>query len=116
MVLQLPEDDETISVTSAAALSNKLLQLANGALYDEDRQVHEVHSCKIEAFLELIESLQGKPALVFYNYQHDRARILRALEKSGLAVRSLRPRRMRMTGTQERSRFFSPIRPAVPTG
>lgn len=90
MVLQLLEDDETISVTSAAALSNKLLQLANGALYDEDRQVHEVHSCKIEAFLELIESLQGKPALVFYNYQHDRARILKALEKSGLAVRELK--------------------------
>lgn len=90
MVLQLPEDDETISVTSAAALSNKLLQLANGALYGEDRQVHEVHSCKVEAFLELIESLQGKPALVFYNYQHDRARILKALEKSGLAVRELK--------------------------
>lgn len=90
MVLQLPEDDETISVTSAAVLSNKLLQLANGALYDEDRQVHEVHNCKIEAFLELIESLQGKPALVFYNYQHDRARILKALEKSGLAVRELK--------------------------
>lgn len=90
MVLQLPEDDETISVTSAAALSNKLLQLANGALYDEDRQVHEVHNCKIEAFLELIESLQGKPALVFYSYQHDRARILKALEKSGLAVRELK--------------------------
>lgn len=90
MVLQLPEDDETISVTSAAALSNKLLQLANGALYGEDRQVHEVHSCKVEAFLELIESLQGKPALVFYNYQHDRTRILKALEKSGLAVRELK--------------------------
>ena len=90
MVLQLPEDDETISVTSAAALSNKLLQLANGALYGEDRQVHEVHGCKVEAFLELIESLQGKPALVFYNYQHDRTRILKALEKLGLAVRELK--------------------------
>ena len=62
MILELPEDDELISVTSAAALSNKLLQLANGAVYDEDRQVHEVHDCKIEAFLELVESLQGKPA------------------------------------------------------
>lgn len=90
MVLQLPEDDETISVTSAAALSNKLLQLANGALYGEDRQVHEVHGCKVEAFLELIESLQGKPALVFYNYQHDRTRILKAMEKLGLAVRELK--------------------------
>lgn len=90
MVLQLPEDETDISVTSAAALSNKLLQLANGALYDEDRRVHEVHKCKIEAFLELIESLQGKPVLVFYNYQHDRTRILDALAGSGLRVRELK--------------------------
>lgn len=90
MVLQLPEDGEDISVTSAAALSNKLLQLANGAIYDEDRQVHEVHGCKLEAFTELIESLQGKPALVFYNYQHDRTRILKALEKTGLRARELK--------------------------
>lgn len=90
MVLQLPEDGEDISVTSAAALSNKLLQLANGAIYGEDRQVHEVHGCKLEAFMELIESLQGKPALVFYNYQHDRTRILKALEKTGLRARELK--------------------------
>lgn len=90
MVLQLPEDGEDISVTSAAALSNKLLQLANGAIYDEDRQVHEVHGCKLEAFTELIESLQGKPALVFYNYQHDRTRLLEALKKTGLRVRELK--------------------------
>lgn len=90
MVLALPEDEEEISVTSAAALSNKLLQLANGAVYDEDHSVHEVHNCKIEAFMELIESLQGKPALVFYNFQHDRTRILKALEKTGLRVRELK--------------------------
>ena len=90
MVLELPEEQEEISVTSAAALSNKLLQLANGALYDEDRNVHEIHSCKIEAFMELIESLQGKPALVFYNYQHDKARLLKALSKTGLRVRELK--------------------------
>jgi len=90
MVLQIPEDEEEISVTSAAALSNKLLQLANGALYDDDRQVHEIHNCKIEAFLELIESLQGKPALVFYNYKHDRERILKALEGSKLRIRELK--------------------------
>lgn len=90
MVLALPEDEEEISVTSAAALSNKLLQLANGAVYDEDHSVHEVHGCKVEAFMELIESLQGKPALVFYNFQHDRTRILKALEKTGLRVRELK--------------------------
>lgn len=90
MILELPEDESDISVTSAAALSNKLLQLANGAVYDEDRTVHEIHGCKIEAFLELIESLQGKPALVFYNYQHDRERILKALAGSKLRIRELK--------------------------
>ena len=90
MVLALPEEETDISVTSAAALSNKLLQLANGAIYDEDRQVHEIHGCKIEAFLELIESLQGKPALVFYNYQHDRERILKALDGKGLRILELK--------------------------
>ena len=89
MVLELPEDEE-ISVTSAAALSNKLLQLANGALYDDSHQVHEIHGCKLEAFMELIESLQGKPALVFYNFQHDRARILEALGKTKLRIRELK--------------------------
>ena len=90
LVLSLPENEGDISVTSAAALSNKLLQLANGALYDEERGVHEIHTCKIEAFLELIESLQGKPALVFYNYQHDRTRILKALSGTRLRVRELK--------------------------
>lgn len=90
MVLELPEDEEEISVASAAALSNKLLQLGNGAIYDEDRQYHEIHNCKIEAFLELIESLRGKPALVFYNFQHDRIRMLNALGKMKLRVRELK--------------------------
>lgn len=90
MILELPEDEENISVTSAAALSNKLLQLANGAVYDENHAVHEVHGCKIEAFLELVESLQGKPMLVFYNFQHDRERILKALSGSGLRIRELK--------------------------
>ena len=89
MILELPEEEE-ISVTSAAALSNKLLQLSNGAVYDDDHNIHEVHNCKIEAFLELIASLQGKPALVFYNFQHDRIRILKALEKTKLRVRELK--------------------------
>lgn len=90
MVLELPGDEDDISVTSAAALSNKLLQLANGAIYDDGHSVHEVHGCKIEAFMELVESLQGKPALVFYNFQHDRERILKALVKSGLRIRELK--------------------------
>lgn len=90
MVLELPEDEEEISVTSAAALGNKLLQLANGAVYDESGGIHEVHNCKVEAFLELVEGLRGKPALVFYQFQHDRIRLLEALKKTGARVRELK--------------------------
>ena len=88
-VLELP-DEEEVSVTSAAALSNKLLQLANGAIYDEDHNVHEIHNNKLEAFMELIESLTGKPVLVFYNYRHDKERIKRELAKTKLCVRELK--------------------------
>ena len=88
MVLALP--DEEITVASAAGLSNKLLQLGNGAVYDDNRGVHEIHNCKIEAFLELVESLNGKPALVFYNFQQDKARLLKALEKTTYKVRELK--------------------------
>ena len=85
MVLSLPDGD--IDVASAAALSNKLQQLAHGALYDEDHKVHIVHDCKIEAFLELIEQLHGQHALVFYNFKHDKDRLMEALAKSKLRVR-----------------------------
>jgi SNF2 family DNA or RNA helicase len=88
--LLLEIEDTEITAASAATLTNKLLQLCNGALYDEERRVHEIHDNKIEAFMELIEQLNGKPALVFYSYQHDLARIHKALEKSGLRVRELK--------------------------
>ncbi|MEG2050907.1 MAG: DEAD/DEAH box helicase [Oscillospiraceae bacterium] len=89
MLLQI--DDETyIDVGTAAALSNKLLQLCNGAVYDNDGQVVEIHDCKIEAFMELIEQLNGQPALVFYNFKHDLTRIKEALKKTKLRVRELR--------------------------
>lgn len=88
-VLEL--DGEVITAAQAAAVTNKLLQMCAGAVYDEDREVHEVHDAKIEAFLELVESLQGKPLLTFYGYQHDRDRILKALRKhKGLEVRELK--------------------------
>nr|DAF31215.1 MAG TPA: Chromatin remodeling complex ATPase [Caudoviricetes sp.] len=90
LILELPESEDEISATNAAALSNKLLQLANGALYDDEHEWHEVHRAKLEAFTELIESLQGKPVLVFYNYQHDRERILKVLEPLRLKVRVLK--------------------------
>lgn len=87
MVLELDDDD--LTVTSAAALSNKLIQIANGALYDANRGVHEIHSAKIDALMELLESLNGKPALLFYSFQHDKWRILEALRKTKLRVRTL---------------------------
>ncbi len=88
--LLLELEDTEITATSAATLTGKLLQLCNGALYDEERKVHEIHDSKIEAFMELIEQLNGKSALVFYNFQHDLSRIHKALEKSSLRIRELR--------------------------
>lgn len=86
MVLEI-DSGEVIDAVSAAALSNKLLQLSNGAIYDEGHNWHEIHKAKIESFIETIESLNGRPALVFYNFQHDKDRILEALEKLKLRVR-----------------------------
>lgn len=80
-------DDQTIDAGSAAVLTNKLLQLCNGAVYDEQKRTVLVHDCKMEAFLELIEGLQGQHALVFYGYQHDKTRLLDALSKSGRRVK-----------------------------
>lgn len=83
----LEVDGSTITAGSAAVLTGKLLQLCNGAVYDADRGVAEIHRCKIEAFLELVEQLGGQHALVFYHFQHDRERLLAALEGAGLRVR-----------------------------
>ena len=90
MVLELVESGEEITAVSAAALSTKLQQLASGAVYDELRNVHEIHDCKIEVFKELIEQLSGKPALVFYNFKHDLDRLKKSLAKSRLVVRELK--------------------------
>lgn len=83
----LEVDDELVTATTAATLSGKLLQLCNGAVYGEDGEVVPVHDCKIEAFKETVEQLNGQHAIVYYHFQHDRDRILAALEKSGLCVR-----------------------------
>ena len=86
----LEVDESTIDAGTAAVLTNKLLQLCNGAVYDGDHNAVEIHQCKIEAFLELVEGLNGQPALVFYNFQHDRDRIKKALTGSSLRVRELK--------------------------
>lgn len=86
----LEVDETTIDAGSAAVLTNKLLQLCNGAVYGPNREAINIHDCKIEAFKELIEGLNGKSALVFYNFQHDLARIQAALKGSGLIVKELK--------------------------
>ena len=67
---------EKITALSAAAVSNKLLQLANGAVYDEDKKAIPVHSAKLNALKEIVEANEGNPILVFYNFKHDKSRIL----------------------------------------
>lgn len=81
-LLEISKETE-ITAMNAAALTNKLLQLANGAIYDADHNTHVIHDCKIEAFLELLEALDGEHALVFYAYQSDRDRILDATFRAG---------------------------------
>jgi SNF2 family DNA or RNA helicase len=86
----LEVNEAVIDAGTAAVLTNKLLQLCNGAVYDEAKAIIEIHDCKVEAFLELVEGLNGQPALVFYSFQHDLLRIKKALAKSGLEVRELK--------------------------
>ena len=63
-----------IVAVSAGVLAGKLAQLANGAVYDEDRSVHHIHDAKLDALEEIVE--QGEPVLCLTSYQHDQARIL----------------------------------------
>lgn len=67
--------DEEIDAANAAVLSGKLLQMANGCIYDEDKKAIKIHDRKLDALEDLIESANGKPLLVAYWFQHDLARI-----------------------------------------
>ena len=78
MVMEIGEDEE-ISATSAAALTNKLLQLCGGAVYDENGATHHVHDAKLDALDELIESLNGEHVLLFYGYRQELPMILSRL-------------------------------------
>ena len=73
MILSL--DDSEIDAVNAATLSGKLLQMANGAVYDEDSNVIHIHNQKLEALEDLIEGANGKPILIAYWYNHDLTRI-----------------------------------------
>lgn len=67
--------DEEIDAVNAAALSGKLLQMANGAVYNEEKEVIRIHDRKLDALEDLIEAANGKPVLVAYWYNHDLQRI-----------------------------------------
>ncbi|MDK6688314.1 DEAD/DEAH box helicase [Aerococcus urinae] len=68
-------DDSEIEAGNAAVLSNKLLQMASGAVYDDDGKVVEIHKAKLDRLQEVIDEAQGQPVLVFYSYKHDLERI-----------------------------------------
>lgn len=74
-VLECLDGDGEVMAGTEAALTNKLLQFANGAIYDSDGRVHELHSVKLDALEELIEEAGGDPVLVLYAYKHDADRI-----------------------------------------
>lgn len=76
----LPFADGDIDAVNAAALTNKLLQLANGAAYDENGNVKLIHDRKLDALEDLIEAANGKPVLVYYSYKHDKERILQRFD------------------------------------
>ncbi|HCW53407.1 MAG TPA: DEAD/DEAH box helicase, partial [Clostridium sp.] len=83
MVLSLEGNE--IDAVNAAALSGKLLQMANGAVYDDSNKVINIHDHKLEALEELIEGANGKPLLIAYWYNHDLLRI-----KSRFKVREIK--------------------------
>lgn len=73
--LLLEYADADVVAQTAAVLSNKLLQMASGAVYDEDRGVKQIHDAKLDALEDIIEAAQGKPVMVFYNFKHSLERI-----------------------------------------
>lgn len=73
--LLLPYKDADVVAQTAAVLSNKLLQMASGAVYDEDRGVKLIHEAKLDALEDIIEAANGKPVMVFYNFKHSLDRI-----------------------------------------
>lgn len=79
--LLLPMVDADIVANTAAVLSNKLLQLANGACYDENRGVQYIHNAKLDALEDILEAANGHPVLLFYTYRHDLERIQRRFKQ-----------------------------------
>lgn len=88
--LLLEIEDETITAQGAAVLTGKLLQFCNGAVYNADKQSVTVHDCKLDAYMELLERLDGEPVITFYSFKHDLDRLLERLEKTKRRVRVYR--------------------------
>ncbi len=79
--LVLPIGDDEITAANAAALSGKLCQLANGAIYDDDNKAVRIHDRKLDALEDIIESMNGRPLLVAYWFKHDFDRIAERLSE-----------------------------------
>jgi SNF2 family DNA or RNA helicase len=85
--LLLEIEDETVTAQTAAVLTGKLLQFCNGAVYGNEKQTMQVHDCKLDTYMELLEQLNGEPVMTFYGFRHDLDRILERLKKTKLRVR-----------------------------
>lgn len=81
-ILELPEGE--ITAYNASALYTKLLQYANGAVYDKERTYHTVNNVKLDALEEIVEELQGKPVIIFYQFQSDIERIRKRIPETVL--------------------------------
>jgi len=79
--LLLPLAGSDVVANTAAALSIKLLQMANGAVYDENGLAKEIHNAKLEALEDILEAANGQPVLVYYSFRHDLERLQRYLKK-----------------------------------
>lgn len=88
--LIIPLEDGDIDAANAAALSNKLLQMSNGAVYDENGEIRVIHQRKLEKLEDLIESANGQPVLIAYWFKHDRQRIWEHLTACGYSPRDIR--------------------------
>ena len=88
LVLDLPEGE--ITATNAAALSNKLCQMSNGAIYDDENNIIPIHNRKLDALEDMIEAANGKPVLVAYWFKHDRTRIAERLGKLGIVYQEIK--------------------------
>lgn len=88
--LVLSLGDEDISASSAGVLSNKLSQMANGAIYNEDHIPVEIHERKLDALEDLIEQAYGRPVLVAYWFKHDLERITKRLKELGIPYEEIK--------------------------